>query len=183
MIVLGITGPIGSGKDAVSDYLQENHGFKTFSCGDVIRRIADEEDVEPNRENLQIIGKKYRRKRGEGFLAGKAADIIKESKTEKIAVSGLRNPEEIERLREEFGDSFKLVHVHASKKTRFRRLGKRGRTGDPTDYEDFLQQDTSEKKKFNMNSTFSMADIKINNEDTLEKLYGRIDKLVKGLKE
>ncbi len=183
MIVIGLTGPIGSGKDAVSNYLEDKHDFKTFSCGDAIREIAKEEDLEPTRENLQMIGKKYRKRWGNGFLGKKAAEMVNESEVGKTAVNGIRSPEEVDELRSRLGDSFVLVYVHAGEKTRFQRLKERGRTGDPQTVEDFRNQDRKDKEKFGMEETFSLADRTVVNEQSLNKLYGEVEKLLKDIKQ
>jgi len=183
MLILGLTGPIGSGKDVFSDYLEEEHDFETFSCGDVIRKIAEEEGLEPTRENLQMLGKKRREKEGEGFLGKKAAEIAKDKDSEKLAVNGIRNPEEVEELRKRLSDSFTLVYVKADEKTRFKRLKGRGRPGDPESFDDFIEQDSSEREKFNTEQTFSMADTELTNEGTIDELHRKIDRLLSKLKQ
>ncbi|MFP4232744.1 MAG: AAA family ATPase [Candidatus Aenigmatarchaeota archaeon] len=181
MLVLGLTGPIGAGKDAVSDYLEKEHGFETFSCGDVIRKIAEEEGLEPTRENLQMLGKEYRKKEGKGFLGKKAAEIAENKGSDKLAVNGIRNPEEVEELKKKLGKTFNLIHVKASEETRFRRLKERARPGDPQSFQEFEKQDSVEKDKFNMEETFSMADKEITNEGTMEELYRKVDSLLEKL--
>lgn len=183
MIVIGLTGPIGTGKDAVSDYLEEKHDFDTFSCGDAIRQIAQEEGLEPNRENLQMLGKKHRKKEGEGFLGKKAAEMARESASDRVAVNGIRNPEEVEELKKELGNSFTLAYVHAEKGTRFERLKSRGRSGDPETFEEFEKQDRSEIEKFSMEETFSRADEELKNEGSFEELHDRIDQLLVEIKQ
>ncbi len=178
MIVLGLTGPIGAGKDAVSDYLEEKYGFKTFSCGDVIRRIARERGIEPNRENLQKLGKDCRREEGNGFLGKNAAEMAKKSSSERIAVNGIRSPEEVDELEDRLGKSFFLIYVKAEDYLRFNRLSQRGRTGDPETSGEFEKQDKNDREKFRMEETFSRADIELNNNGTLGDLHRKIDGLV-----
>ena len=183
MLAIGLTGPIGAGKDAVSEYLKEEHNFEAFSCGDAIREIAREEGLEPNRENLGMIGKERRQEEGKGFLGKKAAEMAKKDSSETLVINGIRNPEEVEELRKKLENSFVLVYVHADEEIRFERLKERGRPGDPETFPKFKEQDKKEKERFNMEETFSMADRKLSNEGTLEDLYRRTDKLLSEIKQ
>lgn len=183
MLVLGLTGTIGAGKDVVSDYIVKEHGFNAFSCGDVIRTIADEEGLEPTRENLQMLGKEHRKKEGEGFLGKKAAEIANRKDSDRLVVNGIRNPEEVQALREELGEDFVLIYIHADEETRFERLKERARTGDPKTLEAFKEQDRKEKEKFRMEETFDMADEYIGNEGSLQELYNKVDETVSKLRE
>jgi len=45
-MVLGLIGPIGSGKDFVADHLVKNHGFKMIGMGDVIREEVERQGKE-----------------------------------------------------------------------------------------------------------------------------------------
>ncbi len=178
MLVLGITGPIGSGKDVVTNYLNEEYGFETFSCGDAIREIAKERDIEPTRENLQELGKSCREKQGNGFLGQKAAEMARNSHGERIAVNGIRSPEEVDVLRKSFDESFVLINVKTDEKTRFERLRNRGRKGDPGNFEDFKKQDRKDKEKFGMEETFSKADLEIENNGSIKELHYSVDKML-----
>lgn len=181
MQVVGITGPIGAGKDTVSQYLQDTYGFRTFGMGDVIRRIAEEKSTEPTRENLQEIGKECRRDEGDDFLARKAAEEMKKSGGEKFVLNGIRNPEEVEAMRDEFDGDFILLHVSADEDVRFNRLKERGRHGDPETFEEFKRQDETEIEKFNMEEVFEMAEYKLDNNLGFDELYRKVDRFAESL--
>src|SRR3989344_410724 len=90
----GVMGKMGSGKDAVTDYLQEQ-GWNEIGMGDIIREIAAERGVEPARDNLDRIQNEYAEKYGKGFLGKIVCDKIKESEYENVVVNGLRRPEDV----------------------------------------------------------------------------------------
>ena len=52
MKIIGITGKIGSGKDAVSKYLVKEHGFKSISIGDLIN---EDHLKKYGRSNIELI--------------------------------------------------------------------------------------------------------------------------------
>ena len=64
------------------------------------------------------------------------------------------------------------------------RMVKRGRQGDPSDYETFVQQEEAELKASDssgqaLEATASKADIVIDNEGDLQTLYKKIDDLLR----
>lgn len=179
MKVVGITGPIGSGKDTVSEYLEDRYGFRELSFGDMVRGIAREKDLEPNRENLQEIQRGYRDRYGDEYFGRRIAEKMEKSEGGKFVLSGVRRPEDFEPLKKKHGEDFYLLLVDAKPKIRFRRLRKRGRPGDPDTFEEFRKQDEEEKERFDMEKTFREADYEIYNNGTLEDLKKKIDGFVK----
>ena len=59
MKVIGVIGLNGSGKDEVVNYLNQHYGIPVLSVGDIAREIAGREGVEPTRDNLDEITRRY----------------------------------------------------------------------------------------------------------------------------
>ncbi len=55
-MIIGLTGSYCSGKDTVADYIVGKSGFLHFSLSDEIRLIMKEQNIEPTRENLIVLG-------------------------------------------------------------------------------------------------------------------------------
>jgi dephospho-CoA kinase len=55
-VIIGLTGSYCSGKDTVADYIVGKSGFLHFSLSDEIRLIMKEQNIEPTRENLIVLG-------------------------------------------------------------------------------------------------------------------------------
>lgn len=178
MLVIGLTGPIGSGKSVVSDYLEESHGFEEVVMGDIVRELARGESLEPTRENLHKVQGKYRDSEGLTFFAEKVVERIRSSSENKFVVNGIRRPEDVTPLEQGFSQYFTLILVIADPAIRFSRLKKRGRPGDPETFEEFKKQDRREIEKFNMEKTFEKVDYTLENNGTLEELRRRVDKLI-----
>ena len=174
--ILGVVADISSGKDTVARYLAEKYGFERHTLSDVLRAEARVRKVKPTRENLYKIVDEIRAKDGKEALVKR---VIKKFKRDKIVISGIREKEEIEYLREKFPGKVKILHLTSDAKLRFERIKGRGRTGDPKTFKEFLEQEKREQKKFNFNIIFSMADLKIENKGTIEELYKQIDCLLK----
>lgn len=181
MLVVGVTGRIGAGKDTISEYLEEGYGFEEMVMGDIAREFAKEEGLEPTRKNLHKIAKKQIGKHGPDFFSKKIVESIKDSDSDKFVVNGVRRPQELPPLEGSFGDGFSLVLVSADPEIRFRRLKRRGRPGDPDTWEEFKEQDRREVEKFRMDDVFEKADIFIENNGTFGDLYSDLDGLVSEL--
>lgn len=172
----GVMGRMGAGKDAVTDYLQEQ-GWYEIGMGDIIREIAAERGIEPARDNLDKIQNEYAEKYGRGFLGKIVCDKVKESEYENVVVNGLRRPEDVSELGNEY-DNALFIGVDADPEIRFERMAKRGRVGDPKTYEDFLKMDDSQNRIFGMDEAFGKTDVVIYNNGTLEDLRKKVDKLL-----
>ena len=76
MKVIGFTGLPGSGKSTAIDAIR-NIG-KIITMGDVIRNEARKRGTEPTGENLGKIARELREKGGDGIVAEKCVELIKE---------------------------------------------------------------------------------------------------------
>lgn len=183
MIVLGLTGKIGCGKDTISRYLKKEHGFKSVSMGNMVRKYTKEEGFEMTRENQQEIATRYREERGKDFFARKVVEKIDNLDGERFVINGVRSPEDVKVSRERFGEDFLLVRINSSATERFRRAKGRSRPGDPDVLEDFKRQEESDIEKFNQKETFRMVDYTIDNDTSLSDLFSKIDDLVEKLEQ
>ncbi len=177
--VIGVGGEIGSGKDEVLKYLKARYGIPYISTGDLVRHIAEAENVEATRENLAKISARCFEEEGKGcFIRRAATEIIKRGW--KIAgISGVRSPEDVKILRDTFGKGFILIRVDISDlQTRFQRVRLRHEERDPLTFEQFLKQDRNEEKTFNISHAGRLADYALNNDGSLEDLHRAIDELV-----
>jgi len=138
--VIGLTGPIASGKDIVSKFLI-NKGYTYYSLSQVVRDEANSRNIKNDREQLQNLGNFLREKYGNGVLANKIIDKLDLSKN--IIIDGIRNPGEVDSLRKI--KNFILVGVNASKDTRFERLLKRNKISDPKTYKEFLRLEARDR--------------------------------------
>ena len=163
--VIGLTGPIASGKDIASKFLI-NKGYIYYSLSQVVREEADSRNIKKDREQLQNLGNFLREKYGNGVLADKIIDKL--DLTKNIIIDGIRNPGEVDSLRKI--KNFILVGVNASKDTRFERLLKRNKISDPKTYKEFLRleaRDRGEKEPLygqQVEECLKKADIILNNE-------------------
>lgn len=100
-VVVGLVGPIASGKGFLAKYLVAN-GFSHFSLSDRVREEVDLRGLKRERETLQDVGNELRANFGGCVLAVRTATLIPEE-VELVVVEGIRNPSEVNYLREVFG--------------------------------------------------------------------------------
>ncbi len=175
MVVIGIMGTIGAGKDVVSRYLKEKYGFKVFRMGDLAREIARSRNLPGSRKVLQNIYVEMNKKHGEECFINMMVEKVKASGEEKVIIDGIRAPWDVSVPRKVFGDEFVLVNVDASAEVRFKRLKKRRRVGFSKTLEAFRKEEEREYSIFRTNAIFREADYTIDNSSTLEDLYSGID--------
>ena len=179
MKVFGVVGQNGSGKDEVLKYLKDRYNVPYLSTGDMVRKIAAEQGIEPTRENLGRISEKYFAEFGKGCFVRMAAEQIQQNSWEIAGITGIRSPHDISILREAFGKKFILFNVYVSDpRERYNRMTKRGEERDPQSYEQFLQQDEIEEEMFQINEAMRQADYALRNDGTLDSLHREIDQLI-----
>jgi len=96
-----------------------------------------------------------------------------------VAITGIRAPIDAETLREHFHENLILICVTATKKIRFERLLKRNEPRDPKTWREFLEQDQEEEKIFQIKETSKLANYQITNNETIEKLFQKVDRIIK----
>jgi len=178
MKVIGFTGLPGSGKSTAIDAIR-NLG-KIITMGDVIRNEAKKRGIEPTGENLGKIAKELREKGGDGIVAEKCVELIKQLKDDIIFIDGIRSQFEIDVFRNHW--KFPIIATVIDEKTRFERLFERGRSDDPKELEEFRERDKREIG-FGLKEVVNKADYKIENSSTIEFLQEETIKLVKKLLE
>lgn len=179
MIIIGTAGKQNAGKDALVDYLQDRHGFRKLSTGDIIRNLAEREGVPRTRKKLQDVASELISRRGEHYLAGLLIRRIEERDWDRVGIPGLRTPADVRTLKDRFPDAFTLVHVKTEDPDlRFRRGKDRGESRDTDSYEEFIENDRSEEELFDLKRTLNMAEIIIQNDGSMEDFHRQIEEKV-----
>ena len=175
-IVIGVTGMPGSGKGVVREIVRE-YGFPVVVMGDEVRAEAARRNLEPTPENLGKLMLQIRAEEGPGVLARRCIPKIRALDAEVVVVDGLRSPHEVREFRKVF-PKFKVIAIHASPKTRFQRLLRRGRSDDPKDWETFYMRDQRELS-VGIGEVIATADYMIVNEGSIEELEAELKQIIK----
>ncbi len=172
-IIIGLTGSMGCGKGEIVKIL-EKEGFKYVTLSMMVREEARARGIGEEREKLMEVGNSMRAEGGAGVLAERARKKIEESGYDFWVVDGIRNPAEIEELRN--GEDVYIVGVHAEKETLVNRVLGRGRDSDATERGEILRKIEREwgegegEDGQQVGKCMKMTDIVVENEGTLEEL-------------
>lgn len=180
-MLIGLTGENCAGKGTLADYLGKK-SFYYYSLSDVIRDELKHLGLEVNRENLIKRGNLLRQEFGPGVLAEKILKKIEPDKN--YVIDSIRNPAEIKILKTQ--NAFTLIAVRAQPETRFERMKKRKREGDPATLQEFLDLEKREASNENADKQqvlpcLEMADKEIWNDANMDSLYQATDQVLANL--
>ncbi len=185
-MILGVTGPIASGKGELVSYLTSK-GFMAWSLSDVIREEATCRGLDHSRDVLVAIGNELREEYGAVVLAERILKRVEQelikNPSQNIVIESFRNPAEVEVLRK--CEGFVLLLVDAPIELRFMRLAERGRLGDAKSVAELAAHESRENSAVStaqqLGKVFALADKMISNDCSREEFHARIEKVVSEL--
>jgi len=171
-----ITGMPGSGKSILVEEAKSLN-LPVYVMGDVVREETMRRYGIVTHELMVETSKILREERGEEIIALRTIERIKPCE-QVVVIDGVRSLREVEVFRR-YGEVI-IVAVHASPKTRFERLLKRNRPGDPSTYEEFYKRDMVELS-FGLGSVIALADYVIINEGDINETRAKAREIFKNL--
>ncbi len=178
-ILLAFVGMPGSGKTEAAQYLKEK-GYAYVRFGDVTENLLREKGLPITPENEKEIRETLRQESGMQVYAEKSLPRIKDlfQTNAVVVVDGLYSWEEYLYLQKrEF--SVVVVHIFTERAIRYDRLTHR--TIRPLQNGEAFARDIAEVEKLNKSGPIAIADYLIENNETKEELYAKLDKLCKRL--
>jgi dephospho-CoA kinase len=182
-MIIGVVGTICSGKSLFAEMLISK-GFHRLGFSDEVREECKARGLEIERKILQDIGNEMREKNGGDYWAKRIISKMKPGRN--YVVEGIRNPGEVEALKEL--DNFILIGVDAPVEERLQWIIKRNKDSDPKTIDEIKKIDERDRGKGEKQSgqqvdaCFKMADLIIMNHGTLNELKDKVDKLSKALR-
>lgn len=182
-MIIGLSGTPASGKDTVGSYLVEKKGFNHVSLSAVLRSVLKEKGIEINAENLNKVGNSMAEDYGKAFLVELAKEIADFNKD--LVISSVRQPGEIERLKEE--KNFFMIFVDADIEIRYKRMCARGRQGDCKTLDGLKEIEKAQMDGshggMNLTKCKEMADYVIENNGTMEEFDKKIEDILGEIEE
>ncbi len=179
VLVIGITGRNCAGKDSAAESLVRR-GFERHSLSDVLREELRARGEAITRPALIAVGNELREHEGPGVLARRVQAMMK---TERVALVSVRNPAEVECLREL--PNFFLLGVDAPLEVRFARESGRARESAPATLDEFKaleeRENTADPNAQQLDATMALADHVVVNDGTLEQFEERVAAFVNAL--
>jgi len=176
MLIIGVTGRIGSGKTTLSAYIQKRYNFQKLSFVDkILIPELRKRKKSVNRKNLQQVGREFYLKYGDIRLTELLLEGI--NPAGRWIIDDIRYPTTADFIKAKFPNNFWIVGVKTDVQIRFQRVLARGEEG-KISYEDFLKMDSAPTEA-QIEKVLSKADYVIENNQTLSELYQQCDKIVK----
>jgi dephospho-CoA kinase len=173
-VVVGIAGMPGAGKGIFRRTVQRM-GYPVVTMGDEVREEVKRRNLQPTPQNLGKTMLSLRELEGPAAIAKRCIPKLRNQPHRTVVIDGIRSLAEVDEFKKQF-PSFILVAIHASPKTRYRRLFRRRRSDDPPDWKTFMERDLRELG-IGMGSVISVADYLIVNEGSIGKLKQKIMRL------
>lgn len=174
-VVIGVAGMPGAGKAVIVE-VAKKMGCGIVVMGDEVRAETKRRDLEPTPENVGKVMLKLRKEGGPAVVAKRCVPKIEKMKNKTIIIDGIRSVYEADEFQKHFAH-FKLLAIHSSPETRFKRLFKRKRSDDPASWETFLERDWRELR-VGLGSVIASADVMIVNEGERTELKREVQKLL-----
>jgi dephospho-CoA kinase len=175
MKIIAFVGMPASGKGEAANLVKEM-GYTVVNMGDVIREEVRLLGLEPTDENLGGIGTKLRREEGLAAVARKCIPKLASLDVDTAIVDGVRNIEEVDLFKGEFGDDFLLINIEANDNDRLERIRKRGRADDKLMDVDALRVRDERELGWGMGESIKRADLTIENNGTVEEFREKVKK-------
>jgi len=177
-MIIGVGGTNGAGKGEAVRYLAER-SFCVLSLSDVIRDVLREKGIEESREEMIREGRELRSKGGPAVLAEVLLEQLEPDRN--YAIDSPRHPEEVKSLQAS-GMPFSLVWIDSEIQTRFERIQRRGRQGDPTTLEELRELEARElggadPAAQQLLDVRDMADHRISNDGSLEEFHAEVQRV------
>lgn len=162
---IAFVGMPGSGKSTCIEVVSRSLGIPVVSMGDCVREEAVRRGVPL--EKLNEFAQRLREELGPEAVAVLTHRKMMELESDVCLVDGVRSLDEVNYFRR-MGVEVVIIAIHASPRTRFERLRKRGRADDPRSWSEFEKRDLTELS-WGLGNVIALADRVIVNEGSLEE--------------
>lgn len=182
-MIIGITGPIASGKTLIVDMLVKKE-FEYFKLSGEVREEAKRQGIPIERKALQDLGNAMRERFGNGYWAERVISKMVPGKN--YVIDGIRNVGEIEAFKKLEG--FILVGLDAPVEKRLQWILARGKDSDPKNLEEIKAIDARDRgigegeHGQQSDKCREMAEVLIVNDGTFEDLQRKANDLIEGLR-
>lgn len=176
MLVIGVAGQNGAGKDTAIDFLLQHLSevaVARLTFSDILAETLHLWGIEKNRTNLQALPVVMNKQFGAGSLAKAMTVRISQQSAAIVVIGGMRWPEDLQLLHS-YSNNL-LIFVQAEATTRYARLIKRAHKPGESDMslEQFEVEEARPTEIF-LPTMAEQADVTLSNNGSLDELRSQI---------
>lgn len=176
-IIIGLVGPIASGKGVTKKYLETKYGAKHCKFSTPLRDILIRLKIEISRDNIIDLSTMLRERYGQDLFSKVITSDASRLDADVVVVDGVRRLDDIEHL--STLPHFHLIKVDADPKVRYERLKIRNENiGDSEKSFAEFMEDHERETEATIPEVMERAEYSLNNDGDLEDLYRQIDSLI-----
>lgn len=179
MKLIAFVGMPASGKSEAAG-IAKLLGVPVVNMGDIVRKETASRGLPMTDNNIGGTGTALRKEEGMDAVAKRCVPGIRSLVSPVVVVDGIRNIEEINYFKKEFGRDFKLIAIHTPFGLRFERVKKRLRSDDMSTMEELKRRDEREKS-WGLEKAIRIADIAIDNTGSIEDFRKQVEELLRNL--
>jgi dephospho-CoA kinase len=181
-IIIGLVGPMASGKEVTKRYIEEKYNAKSCKFSTILRDVLDRLFVDKSRENIVNISTSLRETFGQDLLAKVIAKDSLAHDADIVVIDGVRRNSDIVYLMDL--PNFYLVSIDALSEVRYTRMVLRNENaGDSEKTFDKFLEDHQLETETQIPEVMAEAKFSIDNtENGFEHLYEKIDKMMGEIK-
>jgi dephospho-CoA kinase len=180
-IILAIVGLAGAGKTEATEYLLKKTSWPKVYFGQAVVDEAARRG-KPGEAGEREVREEFRAKHGMAAMAIANMPAIKSAfEKSSVLIESLYSWEEYLKMKQEFGESFKVVAIYTSFPVRVLRMENRPQR--PLTETELQSRDYSQIENLHQAGPIARADWTIVNEGSKEELYRNIDDILNYLKD
>lgn len=179
--VIALVGMPGTGKGTCTDYLHEKYGWKVVHFGHMVYDEVQRRGLDNVKDEV-FVREDMRRLDGPAVLAKHATRKVQEyfdAGEDVIVLDGLYSWTEYKHLAHMFGEELTVIAVVAPKTLRRERVLKRKDGHRTYTIEQLITRETAEIENLEKGGPIAFADYTIVNDESLEALQKKIEKILK----
>lgn len=175
--IIGIAGPIASGKGTVAKFFKEKYGAEVVRFSEPLMGAVELLGLPLDREHISRLSQILREEFGQDVLARALAARVSKSTAPLIIVDGIRRPGDIDAFANMPG--FTFVYIDAVMELRHARMQKRGEKADDATktFDEFVRDHEYEAEKL-VSSLAPRASVHIDNNGDMNVLEEQLSGLV-----
>lgn len=177
-IIIGLVGPIASGKGVTKKYLESKYGAKHCKFSTPLRDVLIRLRIDISRDNMIDLSTILRERYGQDLLAKVIASDASRLDSDIVVVDGVRRLDDIEHL--STLPHFCLVKIDTDPKIRYERMKVRNENmGDSEKSFAEFMEDHERETEATIPEVMDNAKYSLVNDGSFEDLNKQIDELVK----